>query len=53
MDNASPPGCAGSQMDYCANGRWALTSAQVELTSVVCKEEKGCKSCVEKGKGDF
>lgn len=49
----SPPGCDGSQMDYCANGRWALTSAQVELLLVVCREEKGCNSCVGKVKGDF
>lgn len=49
----SPLGCNGSQMDYCTNARWALTSAQVELILVVCKEEKGCNSCVEKVKGDF
>jgi len=46
----SPLGRDGSQMDHCTNGRWALTSAQVELGA---RKEEGCNSCGEKGKGDF
>lgn len=28
-------------------------SARVDLVLVVCKEEKGCNSCVEKDEMDF
>lgn len=40
-------------MDDCTDGRWALMSARGELVLVVCKEEKGCNSCVEKDEMDF
>lgn len=38
-------------MDCGTNGQWALTPAPVELGSVVCEEEEGCNSCVEKAEG--
>lgn len=39
-------------MDCGTNGRWALTPAPLELGSVVCEEEEGCNSCVERAEGD-